>query len=600
VAVTPGTATVVTGGSTTLTAELRDASGNVLTGRSITWASDAIAVATVSSTGVVSALSAGTARITATSEGRSGQATITVTPPPPAPVASVAVKPDTASVIAGATTTLTAELRDASGAVLTGRAVTWASDATAVATVSSTGVVSAVSVGTARITATSEGRSGQATITVTPPPVASVTIAPDSLDVVLRATTQLAATARDAGGAVLGGRTVNWTSANPAVATVSGSGLVTALTQGTTTITASSEGRSGTARVRVVQADLASIVDSVRQAFNLPALGAAIVTRPNGVTAIGVAGTRRFGRTLPVTLNDKWHIGSNSKRFTALLAGLAVKEGRLSWNDLLLTRYPELNPLARAEFRTTTLLDLVGMRAGIVGNPLTVPTGTDAQMRATVDRWAIQQPPAAAPGSYYYSNIAYQMLGEVAARAWGQTFTQAMQDRVFAPMGITSAGFGPTTGAGGDDQPVGHSPSGAGWTVCEACDNAWALGSGKIHMSLPDFARFAHEELRAHVGQSTLLTQTEARALTNSLVNSSANLGYGYGWEVFRNQPQRIVKHDGTNGRNRSRALIYLDSGLALLVVTNAGDLGNPTGGAPAAAFDALVTRLLTFHQTGR
>jgi CubicO group peptidase (beta-lactamase class C family) len=304
--------------------------------------------------------------------------------------------------------------------------------------------------------------------------------------------------------------------------------------------------------------------------------------------------------SLPVTLNDKWHIGSNSKRFTALLAGLAVKEGRMSWNDLLLTRYPELGPLARAEFRTTTLLDLAGMRAGIVGNPLTVPTGTDAQMRATVDRWAIQQPPAAAPGSYYYSNIAYQMLGEVAARAWGQTFTQAMQDRVFAPLGITSAGFGPTTGAGQNDQPVGHSPSGGGWAACEACDNAWALGSGKVHMSLPDFARFAHEELRAHAGQSTLLTQTEARALTNSLVSSSANLGYGYGWEVFTNQPQRVVRHDGSNGRNRSRALIYLDSGLALLVVTNAGDLGNPTGGAPAAAFDALVARLLTFHQTGR
>jgi CubicO group peptidase (beta-lactamase class C family) len=524
------------------------------------------------------------------------------TPPPPTPaaVATVTVSPGSATLAVGATTTLGAELRDAAGNALTGRPISWTTDAATVAAVSATGVVTAVAAGTARITATSEGRSGQATITVTPPPVATISIAPDSVDVVLRATSQLSATTRDAAGLVLTGRAVTWVSSDPAVATVSGTGLVTALTAGAITITATSEGRSGTARVRVVQANLATIVDSVRLAFNLPALGGAIVTRANGVTAIGVAGTRRFGASLPVTLNDKWHLGSNSKRFTGLLAGLAVKAGRMAWSDLLLTRYPQLDALARTEFRTTTLADLAGMRAGIIGNPNFKPTGTDSQMRAAVDTWAIQQPPAATPGTYYYSNIAYQMLGEVAARAWGQTYAQAMQDRVFAPLGITSAGFGPTTASGGTNQPSGHTPNGSAWTVCEACDNAWALGSGKIHMSLPDFARFALEELRADAGLSTLLTQTEARALTSSLTNSSANRGYGYGWEVHLNLSQRIVEHDGTNGHNRSRALIYLDSGVAYLFVTNAGDVGNPTGGTPYAAFAVLAARLQSFYNTGR
>src|SRR5260370_39897380 len=80
------------------------------------------------------------------------------------PVASVTVRPATASV--GQTVQLTATLKDASGNVLSGRTVTWASGAPTVATVSPSGLVSGVAVGSATVTATSEGQSGSATVTV--------------------------------------------------------------------------------------------------------------------------------------------------------------------------------------------------------------------------------------------------------------------------------------------------------------------------------------------------------------------------------------------------------------------------------------------------
>ena len=86
-----------------------------------------------------------------------------------APVATVTVAPASASVAVGAVQQFTATLRDASGSVLTGRLVTWASGAPAVATVNATGLASGLVVGTATITATSEGQSGSATITVTAP-----------------------------------------------------------------------------------------------------------------------------------------------------------------------------------------------------------------------------------------------------------------------------------------------------------------------------------------------------------------------------------------------------------------------------------------------
>jgi hypothetical protein len=103
----------------------------------------------------------------------------------------------------------------------------------------------------ATITATSEGKSGSASVTVTPVPVASVEVAPTTLDLTVGQTGQLTATPKDAGGEALSGRTVSWDSSDDAVATVDSNGLVTAVAVGSATVTATAEGQSGTATVTV-------------------------------------------------------------------------------------------------------------------------------------------------------------------------------------------------------------------------------------------------------------------------------------------------------------------------------------------------------------
>ena len=89
------------------------------------------------------------------------------------PVSSVGVDPASASVVAGATVALTATPQDADGNPLSGRVVTWASDAPAVASVRGSGLVTGLTPGTATITATSEGKSGSSGVTVTAPPPGS-------------------------------------------------------------------------------------------------------------------------------------------------------------------------------------------------------------------------------------------------------------------------------------------------------------------------------------------------------------------------------------------------------------------------------------------
>src|SRR5207245_3771005 len=119
-----------------------------LPGRTVTWASTNTTVATVNGQGLVTALVAGGATITATSEGQSGSAAITVTA---APVATVTVSPAAAAVQPGQTVQLTATTKDANGNILTGRTVTWASNSNPAATVSSSGLVTGVATGAALV-----------------------------------------------------------------------------------------------------------------------------------------------------------------------------------------------------------------------------------------------------------------------------------------------------------------------------------------------------------------------------------------------------------------------------------------------------------------
>jgi len=170
VTLAPTAATITTGATRSFAPTLRDSTGTVLTGRSVTWSSSNTAIATVNASGVATGVSAGTVTVSATSEGRSGTATLTVNAPAPAPVASVALTPTAASIFTTASQVYTATLRDASGNTLSGRSVTWSSSNTAVASVSATGVALGLTAGTATITATSEGRSGTATLTVSAPP----------------------------------------------------------------------------------------------------------------------------------------------------------------------------------------------------------------------------------------------------------------------------------------------------------------------------------------------------------------------------------------------------------------------------------------------
>jgi uncharacterized protein YjdB/PKD repeat protein len=252
--VTPATGTIAVNTTVQLTATPKDANGNPLTGRAVTWATADASIATVDANGLVTGTAVGgPVTITATSDGKSGTSTITVSETV-IPVASVSVTPTAPSIPVGGTVQLTATPKDASGNPLSGRTITWQNGAPGIATVDGNGLVHGVAAGSATITATSEGKSGSAIVSVTQPPVAAVVVTPSSATIPANGTVQLTATPKDANGNALSGRTVTWESSAPAIAAVNGSGFVVGQAAGPATIRATSEGVVGTAAVIVQSA----------------------------------------------------------------------------------------------------------------------------------------------------------------------------------------------------------------------------------------------------------------------------------------------------------------------------------------------------------
>jgi len=251
VVVHPDTVTLAVGQTHLLQARPYAADGTLLSGRAGTWSSSDTSVVVVDSAGTATARAAGLATVTAKVESQTGRATVHV---PAVPVASVQIGPESAFTMSiGETTQLVARAYAADGGELTGRAVTWASDREAVATVGTDGLVRALAEGVAIITATSEGKSAQAQVTVEAPvqgpAVASVEVRPSLVVAYAGVDAPLAATLKAEDGTVLSGRGIVWSSSDDDVALVSAAGVVRGRREGEAVITASVEGKSATVAV---------------------------------------------------------------------------------------------------------------------------------------------------------------------------------------------------------------------------------------------------------------------------------------------------------------------------------------------------------------
>lgn len=278
-------ATLYVGNTATLAATPRDADGAVLANRPVTWTSSDTTVAGVSAQGVVTGRKAGDVVIVATSEQASATATLRVTLEPPA-VVEITGGP-AAPVVAGTSVQLAAVARNAAGAAIPGRIITWTSANPQLATVSDSGRVQTLGAGEVVITAANEGVGTSVTLRIVERVVAVEIVGGPATPVLTGSAVQLNAVARSAAGAALSGRLVTWSSGNPELATVSPVGTVQALRAGQVEITATVEGVDAVLVLQIL--DRVVSVEIVGGPAEPLAAGAAVQLNAVARSASGVA-----------------------------------------------------------------------------------------------------------------------------------------------------------------------------------------------------------------------------------------------------------------------------------------------------------------------
>lgn len=326
----------------------------------------------------------------------------------------------------------------------------------------------------------------------------------------------------------------------------------------------------------------------------LPALGAVAIV-DGELRAIGAVGMRKFDGKEKVTVDDKWHIGSCTKSMTATLAGTFVEEGKLKWDSTIGEILGRKIRVGK-EYEGVTLEMLVSNRSGIPSQPPSKTwskawddTGKRdiAKRRMRYAEEILNEKPEFDPGTdYAYSNSGFVVAGVMMEAIANKPWETLMEERIFKPLKMESAGFGVAAGRDKEDQPWGHHSLQKPQEPGVHADNPDVMGpAGTVHASLRDLARYA--QMHAMRTRGPVLKKAETFQFLQSIAEGNNN--YAHGWmRVKRGWANGdALTHAGSNTMNYCVIWLAPERGFAGIAVSNIG--ADEAGGA----CDAVVSEMI-------
>lgn len=338
--------------------------------------------------------------------------------------------------------------------------------------------------------------------------------------------------------------------------------------------------------------DMTQTIEAIRKQHDLPAL-AVVVVKDGRICDRVAVGVRKWGDATPVTTNDEFHIGSCTKSMTATLAAILIDEGKLRWDTTIAEVFPELKGKMDKQYETVTVEQLLHQRGGVPTDPPPAAwkrawqeLGTPMQQRREFIEAVLREPPAAAPGTkMIYSNQGYVIVGAMLEKITGQDFETLMTDKLFKPLHMESAGFGPPGTPGKVDQPWGHRR--LLLTFPLQADNPPVLSpAGRVHCSLDELARYAMFHLRKPEANGLLKPETFARlhAPPEGLVTNPLD-DYACGWVILKRDwgGGNVLWHNGSNTMWYIVMWLAPEKNFSVIVATNIAGSGAEQGCDDAA-----------------
>jgi CubicO group peptidase (beta-lactamase class C family) len=342
--------------------------------------------------------------------------------------------------------------------------------------------------------------------------------------------------------------------------------------------------------------DVSELLRPIRERHDLPGLAAAVV-QGRQLVACGAAGVRRRGSEAQLTTADRFHLGSCTKSMTATMIATLVEEKKLGWSTTVGDVFPELAEEMKPAWKSVTIEELLthragapaGLDAGGLWGRLWKREGTPREQRMTLVRGVLERDPEAPAGTkFIYSNAGFAIAGAMAEKVTGQAWEDLMRQRIFDPLGMSSAGFGAPGTPGKLDEPLGHGAKGDPVDAGPGADNPPAIGpAGTVHCTLADWAKYVSLHLEGErcakgegpcpeaKGALARLTSETYRKLHAPGASADPNdtTKYAMGWGLAERDWARgpVLTHNGSNTMWFCVTWLAPEEDFAVLVATNQG-----------------------------
>jgi len=346
--------------------------------------------------------------------------------------------------------------------------------------------------------------------------------------------------------------------------------------------------------------DLTEILEPIRRKHELPALAAAVV-KGDRTAALGAVGVRRAGGKERVGINDCFHIGSCTKSMTATLCAILIEKGKLKWDSTIGEVFSKQADEIHPDYHSVTLEQLLMHRSGLpedrAPDPILWPKIRALRGRMIIQRKNLvelvlaQKPVVPAGTKHQYSNSGYTIAGAMCERVEGKAWEDLMREHQFAPLGMTTAGFGAPGKASRIEQPWGHLVNVLGWKPVppgKFADNPAVIGpAGTVHCSIGDWAKYAAFHLRGAQGKEPTLSKETFQKLHTPLAGDDEK--YAFGWAVMERgwAGGKAIMHTGSNTMWFAVVWIAPERDMAFVAATNVGTNEGFLG------CDAAITKLL-------
>ena len=363
-----------------------------------------------------------------------------------------------------------------------------------------------------------------------------------------------------------------------------------------TTLTPKIPGSPNSADSTLLDTDISKILDAAVKTQSMPGMAAAVIL--NGkILGVGQAGVRKRDMPDPILRDDPFHLGTCTKALTATMIGVLVDEGKLKWDstigDLIGREISGITP----DYASVTIDQLLHHRGGLSAHGPTevweaakYAKGPAAQQRRVYVEAVLMQAAQAPVGKYVYSNAGYAVLGYIAETITNTPYEQLMQEKVFTPLGLTSAGFGNAGNAQKLSAPYPHIQTG----LPNFVDSPAAItAAGRIHMNMTDWAKFC----LMHLGHQPTppLLKPETLEHLHELAGEVPADGFGYAGGWMRPNRDwaggRTLFHVGTNTFNYCVVWLSPLKDCGVLVACNQG--GKKAQSAVDQAANELIARFM-------